>query len=831
MKKVLLLFLCVSIIVMSIPFTAIASSVTVPEITSYGFMTVDGKVITTLGGETSVKAYVDIDNINHITSNNLGNLVACCYVDGAVVSTTTLPITIDANTYLKRMETNEINVPIGSTNVVFKVFIMDSLQNIRPVVNMYRWGTNPNAVNDGTKYADAIKTVTGLGIMNGYEDGSFRAEGNLTRAEFAAIMIRLLGKESLAQNAIGSTPFSDVSELNWASGYINIVAPLDFMSGYSDNRFGPDNNITLEQGIKGFVTTLGYAPTVGVLGYPLGYLDKANGLGITKDISILGKDIVSRGVLAKLIANSLEVPLCENNIVQDGYNNTVRKTIISEYRNLVKLQVVVNEYTGFTSDTNNVHVTILNNYKTKYSSDFPVGTNCTLDAGTSNISELVGRRAIVYVAYDEYSSSAPVVISAIKDTTKTNEFSVLSDDIVNVVTLNGITTVEYWANETDAKTTKITLPATATYYVNGSLTAYPPSLMDVYGSISFAKNDTYSPEDFDTVFITNYTNYVVDKVNIYTFRVISKNAGSISFDPVDTTVKSILYDINGKQINWADLKENDIISCKVVNGNKKVTVGTLVNNKINGMIVEVDSSSITNTKYTIGNKVYKIDMANMSNALALADKGTFYLDILGNICWFVAGAITPTPTPTPNPVQLPTETFAMITGTSTGTNVDGDTIVKLKTLQDGSTTILNGDVNFASFPSIGTAVIPAKNDRGEVTLYRTFAVPNDSTNTAEFTIPLYYASDINFIYGRVKERIANTISTANSEFVVPLTANVYVYDERANSTNRVSIGDITNFNAQLFNNITTYDPDVASIYTLAREYNGKIIDVMVYIFK
>jgi len=121
MKKALLLFLSLSIMIMSIPFTASASSAVVPEITSYGFMTVDGKVITTLGGETSVKAYVDIDNKNHITNNNLGNLVATCTVDGILVSTTTLPITIDSNTYLKRMETNAISVPIGSTNVVFKV--------------------------------------------------------------------------------------------------------------------------------------------------------------------------------------------------------------------------------------------------------------------------------------------------------------------------------------------------------------------------------------------------------------------------------------------------------------------------------------------------------------------------------------------------------------------------------------------------------------------------------------------------------------------------------------------------------------------------------------
>ena len=1015
MKKVLSLFLSLSIMMMSISFTAIAGAVSVPEITSYGFMTVDGKVITTLGGETSIKAYVDIENKNHITNSNLGNLVATCTVDGMLVSTTTLPISIESNTYLRRMETNDINVPIGSENVVFKVFIMDSLQNIRPVVNMYKWGSNPNAVNDGTKYADAIKIVTELAIMNGYEDGSFRADGDVTRAEFAAVMIRLLGKEWLAQNAMGSTLFSDVSAMNWASGYINIVAQLDFMSGYEDGRFGPDNNITLEQGIKGFVTALGYAPTVGVLGYPLGYIDKANTLGITNGIPLLGKEMISRGVLAKLIANSLEVPICENNVVQNGITtNTIRKTILSEYKNLVKLQVIVNEYMGFTSNSNNVNVTILNNYRTIYYDEFRYGSNYILDAGTSNISELVGRKAIVYVTYDENTTSTPVIFgtpirfSDVIDTNNGYDITISAEDIESVTNIYGTTTVEYWANETDVKTTKITYDTTdVMFYENGCSSDYPPNLMNVYGSITFAKLGTESA-DFDTVLITNYTNFVVDTVSASTFRVTSKNGVySISFDPDDVTVKSTLYDTNGKQMNWADLKENDVISCKIVDGNKRVTIGQLVNNKVTGMVTEID-----NEKYTIDGKQYKLDPAMMQ--LFLADQGTFYLDVLGNICYFekyvpvpnyayvIAAAcdnnsldpktqlklfnakgeiavfntslkvkldgisniptvdlimgtnpvqegqfitytvnsnneittidrantsmqgivdtgifslysatlssvyaspskslttshgkvylsdktiimvapfgstndsdyklintniiqdaqlyedvefldvnadrevgavlvhITPVVLPPVEPpvVEPLTEIFATITGMSTALNIDGDIITKIKTLQGGVATTLTGSVDLGEVPPIGATIIPVQNVKGEVMSIYTLAVPDQYFNFVSFNIN-NSTVDVNYIFGKVRNKRMSILTlecgTTENYIAVPKDANVYIYDERASSINRVTIGDISNFNAELnYNGMTTYDQDVVSIYTIAREYNDKIIDVVIYIFK
>ena len=83
-------------------------------------------------------------------------------------------------------------------------------------------------------YAEAVNVGAALGLFNGYEDGTFKPEGDITRAEFAAIVIRALGLEAQANGAKGSTMFTDVASSHWASGYINLASSQGIINGYGD---------------------------------------------------------------------------------------------------------------------------------------------------------------------------------------------------------------------------------------------------------------------------------------------------------------------------------------------------------------------------------------------------------------------------------------------------------------------------------------------------------------------------------------------------------------------------------------------------------------------
>jgi len=89
-------------------------------------------------------------------------------------------------------------------------------------------------------YNNAISTLTNGGILLGYPDGAFVPNGNITRAEFAAIATRF---DAVMQTGNSESVFSDTSG-HWAESAIELAAQLGYVTGYGDGTFRPDNLIT-----------------------------------------------------------------------------------------------------------------------------------------------------------------------------------------------------------------------------------------------------------------------------------------------------------------------------------------------------------------------------------------------------------------------------------------------------------------------------------------------------------------------------------------------------------------------------------------------------------
>lgn len=85
-------------------------------------------------------------------------------------------------------------------------------------------------------YNSAISTATEAGILKGYEDGTFRPNESITRAEFAAIAARFT-------SITGDIEFTDIAG-HWAEQYIKDAAATGWIKGYEDGTFRPNNKIT-----------------------------------------------------------------------------------------------------------------------------------------------------------------------------------------------------------------------------------------------------------------------------------------------------------------------------------------------------------------------------------------------------------------------------------------------------------------------------------------------------------------------------------------------------------------------------------------------------------
>lgn len=85
-----------------------------------------------------------------------------------------------------------------------------------------------------------VNYLASKGLLNGYEDGTFRPENPITRAEVATILVRSNGDIKQKFKKI----FPDIDDSHWANKYIEKATELGYMLGYEDGSFKPDQVIT-----------------------------------------------------------------------------------------------------------------------------------------------------------------------------------------------------------------------------------------------------------------------------------------------------------------------------------------------------------------------------------------------------------------------------------------------------------------------------------------------------------------------------------------------------------------------------------------------------------
>lgn len=102
--------------------------------------------------------------------------------------------------------------------------------------------------NEATGTTDDNGVVTLPGVEHkayivGYPNGEFRPEGNMSRAEAAAIFARLIADEK-GENITGKASFKDVASNEWYSSYVGYLEKYDVIKGYNDGTFKPEAPVT-----------------------------------------------------------------------------------------------------------------------------------------------------------------------------------------------------------------------------------------------------------------------------------------------------------------------------------------------------------------------------------------------------------------------------------------------------------------------------------------------------------------------------------------------------------------------------------------------------------
>ncbi|NLM13753.1 MAG: S-layer homology domain-containing protein [Epulopiscium sp.] len=147
-----------------------------------------------------------------------------------------------------------------------------------------------------------------LKILSGYEDGSLRLDNNITRAEIATILVRVLGYENTIIIGMEEQKFKDVKDNHWASNNIKKAAKLGLITGYPDGSFKPNQDITYAELLAMMVRITKQDKNLEGA-WPYNYINRGRQLGIVQDENIHFNQKVTRGVVAELLWNTLLVKI------------------------------------------------------------------------------------------------------------------------------------------------------------------------------------------------------------------------------------------------------------------------------------------------------------------------------------------------------------------------------------------------------------------------------------------------------------------------------------------------------------------------------------------
>ena len=198
--------------------------------------------------------------------------------------------------------------------------------------------------------AEVVDTLVSLGVVEGFEDGSFQPNGTVTRAQMAKMIyvLRTGNSDASAYND-DKTSFTDING-HWARGYIKYCQSLNIIAGKSSTIFAPNASVTAQEAAKMLLVTLGYdAQKAGLVG--AGWAAKTNALadenGLLDDVNTSFTAACPRQYAAQLIYNAIDA----KTVVwrDDAYTNqtaagTDNKTIGEKYMGLNTAEGVMSSF-------------------------------------------------------------------------------------------------------------------------------------------------------------------------------------------------------------------------------------------------------------------------------------------------------------------------------------------------------------------------------------------------------------------------------------------------------------------------------------------------------
>ena len=504
---------------------------------------------------------------------------------------------------------------------------------------------------EGSVYETAARMLLSLGIMQPAEDGAFAGDIPVSRAEFAQIVVRLMGLSTITHDKSGKSveviddrwegsgitsavmiqqaQFRDVPLDHWAYDFIEVVARMSFMSGDPDGNFMPDERIMYQDALVVLLKVMGYGPFAEYGGgYPQGYLSLAAKNGIR--VSTSPTAAITKGQLANVIYDCFDVDLQ----VQVGFGEEKsfekRKdcTLLSEYLGIEQTRGIVTgtELSGLFAPGG------------KSKAGFVKIDNLDYQINDLDPEGLLGKRLTCYYREDEGIRTLAYFECAAQDNA---EWSFQAGDLIKVE--NSQMTFDAEAHEKKMSFSPDIPVIFNEVYLDVARNVTFETYRDFAGSFRFLDQD--GDGKTDVIFVKSYRTYLVRNVDTSGMRVYVQDvtkAGSVqvetgddgrqSYLPLELEDSNLICQIykDGKEATIANITPNAVLSVAA----SENTVSDVVQRiYISAKTVKGKLNLLREETATVGETAYPV-LPNLSAAFRVGMTGTFYLDVFGNLAGF-----------------------------------------------------------------------------------------------------------------------------------------------------------------------------------------------------
>lgn len=425
-------------------------------------------------------------------------------------------------------------------------------------------------LEENSDLAVTVDLLSKMGIVNGFDDDTFRGDENITRGEFAVMVARMLK----LPEQIDSTKvyYIDVPASHWAAGSIEQLTTRKYLSGKENGYFGINDDVILEEACTVFLRICGYEPLAEAKGgFPYGYAKVASDVKLLKNVS-QREGTLSRSNAAMLIKNALNLGMYSaDSISKSGVEYSVSKdTILSTYWDIYHTEGTVTaangtDIYGASDSTESIRIDNVE-YETDKNTDYIDYLGLYVDAYYTDIK---GIKKLYFIGVSGTNNKVTKI--------QYDEFESVDDDY----------NIRYYAND-KLRTKKLNNNVKVIY--NGvCLPSFTPDVFNIeYGYIELIETTSSGVGvakiwDFETCYVTS-----VDSGNHYIYGkningdvdlsddndvVMIKNKAMENLDFSSISVKSILtvarYDKTVRVFMSEEVFDADV---KYINSVKKEIV-------------------------------------------------------------------------------------------------------------------------------------------------------------------------------------------------------------------------------------------------------------------